>query len=98
LRRPIKRCGRCSVGWKVPAVLAIEPIVRQLRPVAIGIDHIFLQTVGRVRIGDIGLFSTGYTEDEVVKHGVRRDEVALIEKPFRSHALAGKVRELLDRA
>jgi two-component system, cell cycle sensor histidine kinase and response regulator CckA len=44
------------------------------------------------------LFSTGYTEDEVAKHGVRRNEVAVIEKPFRSHALAGRVREILDRA
>jgi signal transduction histidine kinase len=44
------------------------------------------------------LYSTGYTEDAVIKHGVCRDRVALIEKPFRHHALAGKVREILDAA
>ena len=44
------------------------------------------------------LYSTGYTDDAVVKHGIRRDEVDMIEKPFRQHALAGKVREMLDAA
>ena len=42
------------------------------------------------------LYSTGYTEDAVLKHGVRREEVAVIDKPFHSHALAAKVREILD--
>ncbi|HEY6039271.1 MAG TPA: ATP-binding protein [Kofleriaceae bacterium] len=46
----------------------------------------------RIRI----LFSTGYTDDAVAKHGIRRDRVAMIEKPFHTHALAGRVREILD--
>ena len=42
------------------------------------------------------LYSTGYTDDAVAKHGIRRDRVAMIEKPFATHALAGRVREVLD--
>jgi len=42
------------------------------------------------------LYATGYTDDAVVKHGIDRDSVAVIEKPFRNHELAGRVREILD--
>jgi two-component system, cell cycle sensor histidine kinase and response regulator CckA len=44
------------------------------------------------------LYSTGYTDDAVAKHGIDRAEVAVIEKPFRNQALAGRVREILDAA
>ena len=44
------------------------------------------------------IFSTGYTDDAVLKHGIRRAEVALLEKPFRTRELAGKIREILDAA
>ena len=44
------------------------------------------------------LYTSGYTDDEVVARGVMRGEVALLEKPFRADALASKVREVLDRA
>jgi PAS domain S-box-containing protein len=43
------------------------------------------------------LYSTGYTEDAVIKHGIDRDQVAVIEKPFGPHVLATRVREMLDR-
>jgi PAS domain S-box-containing protein len=42
------------------------------------------------------LYTSGYTDDAVLRHGVRLAEVAFIEKPFRIHALAGKVRQVLD--
>ncbi|HET7505332.1 MAG TPA: ATP-binding protein [Kofleriaceae bacterium] len=42
------------------------------------------------------LYTSGYTDDAVLRHGVRQAEVAFIEKPFRIHALAGKVRQVLD--
>jgi len=42
------------------------------------------------------LYMSGYTDDAVVRHGVEQREVALIEKPFRVDALAGKIREVLD--
>jgi PAS domain S-box-containing protein len=43
------------------------------------------------------LFVSGYTDDEVVRHGVGR-EFAFLQKPFTPTELARKVREVLDRS
>jgi len=42
------------------------------------------------------LFMSGYTDDAVVQHGVRTQEVALLRKPFTPYALAARIREVLD--
>jgi PAS domain S-box-containing protein len=42
------------------------------------------------------LFVSGYTDDAVVRHGVRQAEAAFLQKPVSPNALAGKIRELLD--
>ena len=44
------------------------------------------------------LFMSGYTDDAVVRHGVLQAETPYLQKPFSPHALAGRVRELLDAA
>ncbi len=44
------------------------------------------------------LYMSGYADDAVVRHGVYQADVAFIEKPFRIHALASKVRHILDAA
>jgi len=44
------------------------------------------------------LLVSGYTDDAVVRHGVLQAETSYLQKPFSPHALAGRVRELLDAA
>jgi CheY-like chemotaxis protein len=42
------------------------------------------------------LYTSGYTDDAIVRQGVLQDGVAFIAKPFTPVALAEKVREVLD--
>jgi nitrogen-specific signal transduction histidine kinase/ActR/RegA family two-component response regulator len=43
------------------------------------------------------LFASGYTEDTILRTGVMSDQFAFIGKPYSLHAVARKVREVLDR-
>jgi CheY-like chemotaxis protein len=42
------------------------------------------------------LYMSGHTEDAVLRHGVAKDEVAFIQKPFDPARFVARVRELLD--
>ncbi len=42
------------------------------------------------------LFSSGYTDDAVVRHGVLDTNLNFLQKPFTINEVASKVRELLD--
>jgi two-component system cell cycle sensor histidine kinase/response regulator CckA len=42
------------------------------------------------------LFTSGYTDDAIVRHGIIEDDASFIQKPFNLDALARRVRELLD--
>jgi DNA-binding NtrC family response regulator len=44
------------------------------------------------------LYTSGYTDDAIVRHGVIDTEVAFLEKPYSVDRLAGKVRQVLDAA
>jgi PAS domain S-box-containing protein len=44
------------------------------------------------------LFTSGYTENSVVHHGRLDAGVALLSKPYRKTELAGRIREILDKA
>jgi PAS domain S-box-containing protein len=44
------------------------------------------------------LFTSGYTDDSIVHHGVLQPGMGFIEKPFSAADLAHKVRDVLDRA
>ena len=43
------------------------------------------------------LFASGYTDDAVLLHGVRTEEVAFIQKPFTPPILVQRVRDVLDQ-
>ncbi|MEY4581375.1 MAG: hypothetical protein RL701_6078, partial [Pseudomonadota bacterium] len=43
------------------------------------------------------LFTSGYTDDAVVRHGIRHAEVAFLSKPYSMSTLAQRVRALLDQ-
>lgn len=52
--------------------------------------------VTRLRPGIKVIFMSGYTDDAVIRHGIRKQEMDFIQKPFSMNALACKVREVLD--
>lgn len=43
------------------------------------------------------LFASGYTDDAVLLHGVRTDEISFIQKPFTPPSLVQRVRDVLDQ-
>jgi len=56
-----------------------------------------VERVQAARPGIKVLYVSGYTDDDMVRHGVSEDSVALLSKPFTPSALCERVREVLDR-
>jgi DNA-binding NarL/FixJ family response regulator len=54
-----------------------------------------VRAVRESRHGIRVLYMTGYTEDELVRAGVRNDQDSLVQKPFTPDALVAAVRQTL---
>ena len=84
---------------------AVAAAARAGRPVDLLVCDVVMPGPGgravteRLLAGNPGLrvlFMSGHTDDAVVRHGVARDRVHFLQKPFAPSALAAKVREILD--
>ncbi len=63
-----------------------------------GMDGIELAETLRPRFPHMRvLFSSGYTDDSVLRHGILEEGVAFLQKPYSAMTLATKVRQLLDQ-
>jgi two-component system cell cycle sensor histidine kinase/response regulator CckA len=54
------------------------------------------ERVTPLRPGIRVLYVSGYTDDEVLRHGVMEEDVAFLQKPFTAETLVDRVRGLLD--
>jgi PAS domain S-box-containing protein len=52
--------------------------------------------IERLRPGIKIIFTSGYTDDAIARHGVLDPGIAFIQKPYRPRALARKIREVLE--
>ena len=86
-----KEAIRLAEGYSRPIHIVVSDVVMP--------DLGGLEMTKRLRTMTPGLkalFLSGYTDDAVIRHGVLRSEVALLQKPFTAAGLARKVREVLD--
>ena len=64
-----------------------------------GMDGSELARVARAEDPDLKiLFTSGYTDDALLDHGVRPGGLSFLEKPYGANALAGRVRQIIDTA
>ncbi|RJO73007.1 MAG: PAS domain-containing sensor histidine kinase [Myxococcales bacterium] len=59
--------------------------------------RVLAEKVGVLRPETRILFSSGYTEEVIVHHGVLDDGIEFLAKPYSPHLLARRVREVLDK-
>jgi two-component system cell cycle sensor histidine kinase/response regulator CckA len=84
---------------------ALELMVDQRRRIDLLVTDVVMPGMDGCELADTArrrrptlqvLYISGYTDDAVVHHGVARGDVELLEKPFRSDALAARIRQMLD--
>jgi two-component system, cell cycle sensor histidine kinase and response regulator CckA len=54
------------------------------------------ERIGALKPGIKTLFTSGYTDDSVVRHGILETETHFLQKPYTPAAVAQKVRAVLD--
>jgi PAS domain S-box-containing protein len=109
LRRFVKR-GLVRDGYTVlearDGIEALEVVAAHAGPIDLVVTDIVMPRLGgRELVGRLHetkpdlrvLYTTGYTDDAVLRHGVRQAEVALMAKPFTYAMLRARIRGLLDQ-
>jgi PAS domain S-box-containing protein len=82
---------RVAAGYAGPIHLLITDVVMPGEGGRAVAEHVAQRHPG-VRV----LFMSGYTDDAVIRHGVLREGMNFLQKPFAPLALALKAREVLD--
>jgi CheY-like chemotaxis protein len=108
--RAIARHGLLSAGYTVLEAASGPEALRHCEQHEGAIDLVVTDVVipemaGRVLTEHLAklrpdtriLYMSGYMDDAVIRHGVLQSETAFLQKPFTPHALAAKVRDVLDR-
>jgi CheY-like chemotaxis protein len=86
--------------------LALEIAARHHGPIHLVVTDVVMPAMGgrqmseqltRHRPDTKVLYTSGYTDDAIVRHGVLEAGVPFLQKPFTPEALVRKVREVLDK-
>jgi len=87
--------------------LALEIAARHHGPIHLVVTDVVMPAMGgrqlseqltRLRPETKVLYTSGYTDDAIVRHGVLEAGVPFLQKPFTPEALVRKVREVLDKS
>jgi len=106
----VARDALAGLGYRVltaaDGVQALDLVGSMSEPVHLLITDVVMPRMGgrelatrltALRPGMRVLFSSGYTENAIVEHGVLDEGINFLQKPYTPMALARRVRELLDR-
>jgi two-component system, cell cycle sensor histidine kinase and response regulator CckA len=98
-----------AAGYRVLAASGGEEAIRALGAAAAGVDLVLTDVVmpgmsgaelarriGERAPGTAILFTSGYTDDEILRHGVLADAAQFLPKPYSRADLLARVRERLD--
>jgi CheY-like chemotaxis protein len=106
----VARDSLTGLGYRVltatDGVQALELVGAMTDPVHLLITDVVMPKMGgrelatrltKLRPGVRVLFSSGYTENAIVEHGVLDEGINFLQKPYAPQTLAKRVREVLDK-
>jgi two-component system cell cycle sensor histidine kinase/response regulator CckA len=106
----VARDSLTGLGYRVltatDGVQALDLVGRMTDPVHLLITDVVMPKMGgrelatrltKMRPGVRVLFSSGYTENAIVEHGVLDEGINFLQKPYAPQTLAKRVREVLDK-